>query len=187
MIAWLARSALMTSPAGAFLKAVPRWAWIALGAVALLVAGVVWHHGKVRAHDKAVIAAEDARLAKQALELKARIDALNSQISSLIKDKNDAENRRIAADADALRVSGPGKAVCRSAGLPAPASGYVAPGRPGAATVDSVPDTEGQQLIGLPFAPAIDFAEQCDINRSEALSWREWYQKLAASWPKSAK
>lgn len=54
------------------------------------------------------------RIAQQAVALKQQIDALARNISHTLKEHHDAESSRIHADADALRLRGPGKATCAS-------------------------------------------------------------------------
>jgi hypothetical protein len=108
-----------------------------------------------------------------------KAQAAGKQISKDIRGKTDEENRRIAGDADAVRVSGPGKAVCR----PAPA----APG--GHDKASGKPDAPGPQVppadsAAVPWPWLVQRAEQADLNRAEVLAWREWYDKLVASWPK---
>lgn len=169
----LAGAALKMSPIGAFLKRIPRWVWIVLAVIALVVAGRVYHNHKAGA---AITAAEKrgearayAAVEKRALALTAKANA----ISANLRSKNNETVRRIAADADALRVRGPGKASCPSAAFVA-ASGHSGPaGRPGDAALDQVPDSERVDLIGLPFPDALDFAEAHDRYRAEVLTRRE--------------
>jgi hypothetical protein len=39
-------------------------------------------------------------------------------------------------------------------------------------------------LAAVPWQWLVQRSEQADLNRQEVLSWREWYRKLAAEWPK---
>jgi sensor c-di-GMP phosphodiesterase-like protein len=127
LIEWLAKSALMQSPVGALLKAVPAWAWKALAIIALLVAAFLWHqHAAHKALNAAYAhgkADEAERVKKQALELKAKIDALTGKIATQERAKNEEANRRIAADAGDLRMQGPGRAICSRAKASAPRYG----------------------------------------------------------------
>jgi hypothetical protein len=116
--------------------------------------------------DKADKAARDAQ-------------AVIAKLTQDIRNRTDEENRRIAGDADALRVSGPGKAACR----PAPAaSGEHEPGRGnGNAPGPQVPPDDS---AAVSWGWLTDRAEEHDLNRAEVLAWREWYRKLVESWPK---
>jgi hypothetical protein len=90
-----------------------------------------------------------------------------------LRERNDADNRNITADADDVRVRGPGKAVCPGSVNPAPAaSGPVAASRPADAPMAKVPYPEWATLAAVPFNDTTAFAEQCDANRAEVISWR---------------
>lgn len=126
---------------------------------------------------------EAAAIAKKALALKTRIDALTSRIALDERNKNDAENRRISAAADALRLRGPGKASCSVHSQPAAAAGGHDHGGTGDVAVGPLPDGARVDLIGLPFADTVDFAKNHDSWRAEALSWRSYYARLKQAWP----
>lgn len=101
------------------------------------------------------------------------------KLSADFRRLNDEENRRIAGDAQSLRVSGPGKATCHAP--PAAASGHEE-GR-------GKPDAPGPQVpsadsAAVPWPWLVTRAEQADLNRAEVLAWREWYRKLVEDWPK---
>lgn len=145
-----------------------------------------WHKQSAR-FEKLYNRDEDnaAQLASHAVALKAKIDALSASISSTLKEQHDAQDRRIDADANAARMRGPGKAACSgNPGVPATPGGSQQPNRAANAAVDSVPPIQGLDLIGLPFADTIDFAQQHDGFRNEAMTWRQWYARLLSSWPK---
>jgi hypothetical protein len=175
------------SGVGRVFKLIPTWAYIALGIALAALLGVLYHHHKVKTHDaalvKATIAAEDQRIAKQALAIKVAADKLNTNISNLIRSKNDETNRAIAADAGSLRVSGPGKATCLGrASLPAAASRPVPASGNGNASGPALPPDDS---AAVPWGWLVDRAEEHDLDRAEVISWREWYQRVSASWPKS--
>lgn len=167
----------------AFFRGIPTLAYALLAVAVLIGMGVGLH---VKAVHNAISAAEKrgedrayARVEAKALALAAKAQALATDL----RNRNNETNRRIAADADALRLRGPGRASCP--GYPAPAaSGHNAPGRPGDAAVDRLPDQERLDLIALPFSGTVAFAEQCDLNRAEVLTWREYSAKLLKAWPK---
>jgi hypothetical protein len=159
------------APVGRFLKraltyrlpAPPVWL-----AVAVLAAGALWHGNRVDAAFEAGVDQERAAWEDKATKWVKRITAINLNIRS----KTDEKSRTIAVVADDLRVRGPGKAVCTSVPTPA-ASGHVAAAGPADAAVDQVSDRERVDLIALPFADAIAFAEQHDLILAEAEAWRE--------------
>jgi len=181
--------ALRMSPVGAFLKRIPRGVWIALAVAALLGIGVLMHGRAVRkAHDAAYAqgrADEAARIERKALRIAAKATA----IAQAVKDRNNETNRRIAGDADDLRVRGPGKAACLNPAAPS-AGRHQPPSRPGDDPTGQVPVGNGlanslPELAAVPWPWLVDRAEQCDLNRAEVLSWRENYQLQLEAWKKS--
>lgn len=171
---------LAGSRVGAFLGKIPRWVWVVLGCVLLGLLASWWHTAAIRKHDRAIIAAEDQRLAAKALKLKQQVDDLLAKTTALERKANDAQNRRIASTADTLRLSGPGKAICR-ASIPAAASGYQPASGNGNAAGPQVPAGD---LAAVPWGWLVDRAEEHDLDRQEALAWRQWYAKMVANWPK---
>lgn len=153
-------------------RLVPREVWYVLAAAILFAGARGWYHGKLDDAEKR----GEAR-AYAAVEQKARsIQAKSEALAAKLREQNDETNRRIDGDARTVLVRGPGKAACPAARSEAPRQ-PLAPGRPADAAVDRVPYPEWQQLIGLPFAGAVEFARQCDLNRAEVLTWRDNYQK----------
>jgi hypothetical protein len=187
--------------AGAFIKRVPRWAWIALAVVLAIGAGAIWHGRQLRAHDKAltaqVIADRDVqwnkRLAAEhaaALAWKAKADQQLQTITQMQRKVTDEETRRIAADAAAVRLRGPGAAAapagCRP-GHPAELPGIA--GRPvaqpgGAANAGTeVPAEDGSNRWAIvPWDWAVDVVSERDAFRVEAIGWRSWHASIAAYW-----
>ena len=182
---WFAKSALMRSPVGGFLKMIPRWAWIALAVVIAVIGLVLFHNHKVnqferdtRTDERAKVDAEwTARMdamRKKAEGVRNRAEALARDINKDIGGRNEQEARLIVSRADALRVRGPGAARCRpdnhssvpiAAGQHEPASG--GPNVAGS----SVPSDD---RAAVPWPWLVERAQQCDLNRSEVMSWREW-------------
>ena len=105
-----------------------------------------------------------------------------NQVSKELKDRTDEENRRIAGDANSLRVSGPGKAVCRPA--PAASGGHEPTAPKTDAPVDPVLDGKGEPLIGVPFSGAVNGAAGHDWLLNRVKAWDAWYAKLVENWPK---
>ncbi len=167
----------------AFLGRVPKQVWLALAVVALLVLGVLWHGHAIKKHDKAIRIAVTAEINAKTQKLIDGLNSKNAQLTADLRRKSDETVRTIIHDAGTVRLSGPGKAQCR-ASLPIAASGSQPTRGAGGTAVAEVPPGQGLDLIGLPFAPTVDFSEQADLNRAETLAWREWYAKLLAAWPK---
>jgi len=165
--------------AGFFSRA-PSWFWIGVAFAVLLLGFQLWHSSRVNA----VIAAAEKRGADAAYaRVTAKAIALERKAAALaetLRSRNNETNRLIAADADDLRLRGPGKAACPVA-APAAPGGHQPPGGAADAAVAPLPDRERVDLIALPFAGAIAFAEQCDLNRAEVLTWRQFQSELAAT------
>lgn len=196
-IAALRIGARLTGAAGMF-KRIPRWAWIALAVAALLTAGFFWHQHKAHAALKAADESGYARAVKvyeralvivrqRAIERRRKAEAEGRAISSKLKERHDEQVRHIAADADALRMRGPGAAAgCRPGdrpGLPAAAGGAERGGRSGAAAAG--PLSASDRLALVPWSWLVDGAQQADESRAEVLTWREWYAQQAAAWEKN--
>lgn len=183
MISFIAAAALRLSPVGSFLKRVPKPVWIALAVAAVIALGA-FMHGRAVKHAYAAAYAQGKADEGARIEAKARkLEAGAIAIAETLRSQNHVENRRIAGAADAIRLSGPGKAACLNPATPG-ASGRIAPSGSGAATVDQLPDAERIDLIAVPFARAVAGAEQADLNRAEVLTWREWHRKLTEEWQK---
>jgi hypothetical protein len=185
--AWLAKSVLMRSAAGPFLKRF--WRPLLIGLA--ILGAFLWHQ---HAAHKAIADAyakgkadEASHITKRALAIKEHADAVTGRISSALRSQNDEENRRIASDADAVRLRGPGKAACASdPRISAAASGSQQARGPARTPLARVPYPEWEQLIGMPFAPTVAYAEQHDLDRAEVLAWRDWYKKQSEAWAKLA-
>ena len=178
----LAGLALKAAPIKAALGRIPRWAWIAVAVVAILLVGSCVHKRKVKAFGDeryaAGVKAEGDRIAAKALKLAK--DA--AEISAKARSLNNETNRRIARDADVIRVSGPGKASCLNPSTPG-ASRYVPPAGKPDATGPQVPTGDGEALLAaVPWPWLVDRAEQCDLNRAEAETWRAWHRQLEDAW-----
>lgn len=176
--------------AGGFLKAIPRQVWIGLAIIAALAGAYFLHGHQVKKHDVVVRSAEDQVWQKKLDAAVAAVKAKDAQlagISAQLRKANDEANSAIASSAHDIGLLGPGKAACSRVGsVAAAASGPVAPRRPSDAAVAPLPSDGGLDLIGLPFDDALNFGADHDYGRAENLSWRVWYQKLLAAWPKSA-
>lgn len=171
--AFLARSALM--------KMVPKWVWIALAGAALVLLGLWWHSGKVKAFgDERYRAGWESR--GQVIDvLQKRLAAKDAELARALRSKHNEQIRRIAVAADAVRVRGPGQALCSPAAVPAVSGGAQAGGA-GNGAVANVHNQQREPLVGLPFAAAVDFAEQHDTLRAEVLTLRAAWDAYTAQW-----
>jgi len=106
-----------------------------------------------------------------------------AQISKQLRDRTDEENRRIAGDADALRLRGPGKAVCPA--LPSSPGGHQQAAPSSDAPVAQLPNTRGAELIALPFDDTIGFGKSYDELLNENKAWRDWHDQVLKVWPKT--
>lgn len=170
------------------LAKVPPKVWIVLAIVIAVVTAFFAHqhyaHKALKAQYKAGYAQAMDDVKVRALKLKNKLDGVTTKISQLERNRNDEEALRIGRSTDSILRRGPGRAVCSQ---PAASPGQpVAPAGAANVAVGELPDGEGVTLIGMPFNDTVRFAGQCDLNRSEALSWRRWYDALVKAWPKSS-
>lgn len=192
---FLAKSALMSSPIGGFLKAIPRQVWIALAIAATVLAVVLWYNHQIHAaYDrghKEGVAAENARLAKRAEALTAQIRKKGEDLAAHIRSKNREANDRSNALAAGLVRDGPGRAAYRCPANSAAASGYqprlgngdvAASGVP---TGDRLPVEVPDPLAVVPWGWLVSKSQSCDLNLHDNQAWNEWYRKLIAMWPKA--
>lgn len=188
-------TALMTSPVGGFLKAVPRWVWIAIAIGLALLGAYLWHQhaaGKaLKAADQAGYdraKAEDAAALKQLREKAAQATGAGRAIADDTRSKNDETNRAVRADAADLLLRGPGASRCRPVGNPAvPATGgqpQPAPAATDAARALLSVDDRLTDGAVVPWRWLVARAEASDLDRAEVIAWRNWYQRQAAEWKK---
>lgn len=169
----------------AFLGRIPRSAWIAAAVIAVLLLGTCAHKRAVSNFGKeryaAGVKAEGDRIASKA----AKIAKKAEEISAKARELNSETNRLIIADARTVLVRGPGKAACLNPATPG-ASRYVTPVRKPDAPRPEVPTGDGQPLLAaVPWPWLVDRAEQCDLNRAEAETWRAWHRQLEEAWKAS--
>jgi hypothetical protein len=160
--------------------------WQVLLIAALLFAGIQTlrlkaeqrHSAKVE-HQLSKAVGELNRISAEAR--KAETDG--NRISKQLKDKNNEDNRRIAGDANSLRVSGPGKAVCRPA--PAAPSGHIAVTAKPDAAGPALPPADGADLSAVPWPWLVQRSEEHDQLLAEVEAWRTWHEQVLSVWPKS--
>jgi hypothetical protein len=162
---------------------------VLLLAVLFFVARHFYHKAIDKAYHSGVTAerqrtaAELAKAHQAALQRRDRAEQAATTISKEVRTRYDQEARSIAAGADALRVRGPGAARCGPvdrAGVPAGSGGRQSPGRGSDDPLAAMPPGEG--LAAVPWAELVDRAERGDLNRSEVLAWRDWYDRQVKAW-----
>jgi hypothetical protein len=157
------------------------WQLVSLGLAALFI---VQHFQFVSARHSA------AKWEKVSAQYKVQLDTeteknkaaekQTAQISKQLKDRTDEENRRIAGDADTLRLRGPGKAVCP------PVSG--APGEHQQATPDTNvagPSLPTDERAAVPWNWLVQRAQEHDELLNENKAWRDWHDQVLKVWPKT--
>src|SRR5690348_1043192 len=92
-------TALLLPRVGRFFAAIPTQVYLALGGGLAVILGTVWYHHAINAAEKRGEAKEAAKIEAKALALKAATDALTTNVATLIRTTNDAENNRIRGDA----------------------------------------------------------------------------------------
>ncbi len=174
------------------LAKIPPKVWLVLAALAAAGALLWWHNHAVEearkegreAADKEWKGAFDT-MHKAALDLTDAYNATATALANARKEAHEQDRRRIAADADALRLRGPGRAaapVCgrRDAASLSPAPGGPdSPNRPADAPLAPMPDDQPAAI--LPWTGTVAFAESHDRWRSEALTWRSWHRDMRAA------
>jgi hypothetical protein len=140
-------------------------------------------------HDRNHWKAADARDHATAVNYRRQLDAeteknkaaekQTAQISKQLKDRTDEENRRIAGDADTLRLRGPGKAVCPA--LPSSPSNGEGPAKPDVAGPSLPPDDRA----AVPWGWLTDRAQEHDELLNENKAWRDWHDQVLKVWPKT--
>jgi hypothetical protein len=174
----------------AVLGKLPWQVWAGAAALALLVGGCVWHGSAVNAARTAALAegkeAEKRRWeqAFQTMKLasetwKSNYEAVSQDLANERSARHAEDLRRIAAGADDLRLRGPGRAAAPRCGSIADSGLGTATGGPerpqggGDDPVAPLPDPEGLAIV--PWGRLVEYAEDHDRWRAEALTWRSWY------------
>jgi hypothetical protein len=180
-----------------FLASVPKPVWEGFTVVAYVLALLFLHQHYANAALKAADAAGYQRRAdedaKAIVELAAKVRTTDAQLAAIATNQRnhaDEENRRTNADADALLVRGPGKATAPVCGgpvansrVPAAASGPQPANRTAQDTGALLPGGDGQaDRTIVSWRWLVGTIRQCDLDRTEALSWRNDYQARAKVW-----
>lgn len=173
--------------AKAIASSIPWWVWAAVAGIALLWLGGCVHGHKVKAFEKQVIAADDAKWQKKldqahadALDWKAKFENAQDVINKDIGARNETDVRTHSTVANDQRLSGSGAARCRQGNnstVPSAASER----QPASGASDSTAtDVPAEDRAAVPWGWLVTTAQVCDDNRSEVLAWREWHQRQSA-------
>lgn len=185
LLAWLAKSALMQSPIGAFLRWIPRpvWKWLALGAAALALFLVHQHVARKqisaaekRGYDRAIadVKAAQARTDAAARARKARIDTAATKITTKAEAHYEQAASDIAGDARALRLRRPPIVE------PVRVTSRALPGFPGGAGGgDGAAQGEVPGLAQIPWLELVDHGELCDLDRAKLATLQGWIRDQA--------
>jgi hypothetical protein len=169
---------------GALLKRIPWQLYVAIAIVSafglLLIDRNHWKAADARDHATAV---NYRRQLDAETEKNKAAEKQAAQISMQLRDRTNEENRRIAGDADTLRLRGPGKAVCPA--LPSSPGGHQQAAPSSDAPVAQLPNTRGAELIALPFDDTIGFGKSYDELLNENKAWRDWHDQVLKVWPKT--
>ncbi len=171
---------------GGMLGRIPRWVWILL-AVVIIVLGARWYHSRqVSAFEKETRTDERTKVNKEwqakfdkmrqnAIIWKQRYEGESGKLATARRNQHEETLRSDSARASGLLNSGPGKARCGQIDYPnisASSGGRIAGSGTTNASVDRVPDETRADFAAVPFAEFVQRARVCDANRSEVTTWR---------------
>src|SRR5689334_8890829 len=171
------------------LGSIPWQIWAVIAGATLLELGSCVHGHKVKAFGKeqyqAGVKAEHDHVQaqfdkehKDAMAWKAKTEALQAQISQDIRGRNEEDLRTHGATAADQRLRGPGKATCGGQGNNPGISASASQHEPASGNADAAGSSlPANDRAAVPWSWLTDRAQQCDDNRSESLSWREWYAR----------
>jgi hypothetical protein len=192
---FFAKSMLMQSPVGGFLKRIPKAGWIALAIGLAVIAGLIWHHRAVGKHDAELTAKVTAQvnarwekatedLRQKAIKLAAKANATSRTITTKLKGQHDEEVRNIGRRADGQRLRGPGAAALNCGpGNPAGLSSGAGRHVEGSAVADAGrPGLPAEDRAAVPWPWLVGRGASCDVSRAENLTWRQWHAQQAAAW-----
>jgi hypothetical protein len=131
---------------------------------------VVWYDNQIDAAEQRGANLAYARVTDRVIDITGKL----TDAADKIRNKANAKARTVTVAADDLRVRGPGKAACPAVAVTG-SGGHVGTAGSADGAVAAVPGAQGSELIAVPFAVLVDFAEQHDKCLIEAWSWRENY------------
>ena len=177
-----------------FLRGLPGWAWGVIAGL-LLIGGLAWWHVHAvgAAFDRgeaAGIAATDVKwstafdtMRGASEQWRTNYEGASAALSTELEKQHDENVRAIGADADDLRLRGPGTlAACgRSRANPGLSPAPGATGQPGAqpdAPSAPLPDDEPMAVVSWRWL--VTRTEEHDKLRDEVMTWRAWYPQQKA-------
>jgi hypothetical protein len=179
-------------------KSIPRWVWITLAVIVLLVVAVIWHGRQVssfetstRADEKAKVdAAWQKRFDKErdaAQTWKRNYETLSATLAQSRSNTHEANLQSLAAVGSSMLVRGPGKAAqadCRpgnhsgvpaATGQPQQAASYAYVSGPRMSPEDGRTDR-----AVVPWPWLVTRTKEHDELLSEVSQWRGWHPEQAA-------
>jgi hypothetical protein len=179
----------MQSPIGGYLKRVPRKVWIRLGIILAIILAVVavaiWHGHKVKAMKAEAYASGWQAAVDQGKKTNIVINKGSAQIANKHRSEFNAKLGNSSRLADAVRLSGPGRAsvpACLHPQLPASSGGQDAGSGDVGLGVVGMSDEARQRFVALPFDQTVDRFQTDDANRLEASQWRKWHTEFETWW-----
>jgi hypothetical protein len=173
-IAMMVLRPALRATVGSFFKGLPREVWYALAALAVLAGLWFWHSHAVstayRQGNADGIVATDKKwnaafttMSRAADQWKKNFELRSEQLADAQRTAHDQELRRIAADADDLRLRGAGRAAAPRCG-------------PGSGAAVAASASGHQDSPAGPGAPASPLPAG-DGLRDEVKTWRSWYDE----------
>jgi hypothetical protein len=200
LFGWAGTLAKMTSfgqGAKSIVSRIPRWAWIALAVVALLVGGYLWINHKIHqayangskdghaaqfAHDQA----EMDKVRARARAFKLQLDTANTKIHNEEQARHDQVTAANRALADALRLRVGTKAQPGGRGV-ANLSGAAAAGVAAGGSQPPADAGLGQgadrPLVCVDAGALIDYAEQADDEHDALVKQEDAQKRYKERWP----
>jgi hypothetical protein len=185
LIAWLAKSALMTSPFGTFLKKIPWQVWAVIATIILLYVGVKWHDHEVKktyqaGYDQALadVKAEAAKVIAPLKEAKTTGDATVAAVNEGVKKNHDTQSAHIDSNvADLLSMYQTGGRSSSVAERGVHDASGSAGGQPAAAPAnDGLAQAAGDRpTITVDAQQLITRAGICDRDYIALTAWEDAY------------
>jgi hypothetical protein len=184
MLAWMVAKWAATATFRKRTGSIPWQFWALLALVVALWLGIRWHAHEIEQTWQSGYDAGYAKAQEEQRQLAAAVDKRSTQISNSERSKNDEAVRNIHDSADAISMRGPGKAGANCPSLAAAPSGpEPATEQPSPATASLPPEDREDPLATVSWRWLVGTGKQCDLERAENVSWRNWYQAQAKSWP----
>lgn len=179
-------------------KSIPRWVWITLAVIILLVVVVIWHGRQVSSFETSIRADENSKVdaawqkrfdeAQDAAQTwRTNYENLSDTLSQSRSNTHEANLQSIAVVGNSLLVRGPGKAAqadCRpgnhsgvpaATGQPQQAASYAHVSGPRMSPEDGRTDR-----AVVPWSWLVQRTKEHDELLSEVTQWHGWHPEQAA-------